>query len=298
VKYTFRIQCETPQQVQSRYHAIGIRPRMPGFGAWIDGVDLAAELAAEVRLELRKALLDFGVLFFRDQARLAPQTQAALASVFGGGPYDGNAQLQRAQAHPDVELLVSDEQRPPYADSWHTDISWKRQPPLGTLIQIQERPPLGGNTCWTCTRKAFACLSPGMQLHLQGLRAVHAHVSPRILSERSFSTQKVEAVLRSDPPVTHPVVITHPLTGQKALYVNELWTVTIEGLHPAEARGLLRMLHEWTRQPEFQLHHEWETNGVAVWDNYTTQHYAHADYYPAYRLNQRLTFSVPSAVAA
>lgn len=293
MKFTLRIEEESAAQAVARFHTFRIRPRMPGFGAWIDGVDLAGELPQAIRTELRQALLDYGVLFFREQKKLTPNQHASLGHVFGGGAYEGNAQLARSAENAAVELLVSDEARPPYADSWHTDISWKARPPLGTLIQIQDRPALGGNTCWSSTRKAYNCLSPAAQEFFGKLKAVHSHVTPKTLSENSFSREKMEAILKADAPVVHPVVMRHPLTGVRSIYVNELWTINIVDMHPSESAGLLKMLYDWMRMPEFQLHHEWETNGVAVWDNFTTQHYAQADYYPAYRVNQRLTFSTP-----
>jgi taurine dioxygenase len=95
------------------------------------------------------------------------------------------------------------------------------------------------------------------------------------------------------PPVDQPVVLTHPLTGAKSLFVNEHFTTHIKGVHDAESEGLLRMLYAWLALPEFQICHEWEENGVAVWDNYRTQHYALNDYFPARRTNQRVTFLEP-----
>lgn len=156
--------------IDARYHHIRPVPRMPNFAAWIEGVDLTRPLSPEVQAELRQALYDFEVIFFRPQAITAEQ-HVALAQVFG--PLSKGSYFERKSGMPDVEMIISDKDRPPAIDNWHTDISWKQQPPLGTVIQIVTTPPAGGNTCWTSTSKAYDWLSPGMQQYLEGLQAVH-----------------------------------------------------------------------------------------------------------------------------
>lgn len=284
-----------PAVLAARYRRIVVTPRMPDFGAWIDGVDLSIDLDQDARTELRQAWLEFGVIFFRGQQKLDATRHLALSKVFGSGPYRGNALLGRAEQHPDVELLVTDSKRKPYADNWHTDIPWRPDPPIGTLIQIQDKPAVGGNTCWASTRTAYECLSAPMKACLGQLTAVHWHYNTRVRPHAVFAEKdgaKLAQALLADPPAEHPVVMTHPVTGRKSLYVNELFTSHIKDMHLTESNGLLSMLFDWLKLPEFQLHHEWEQNGIAVWDNFSTQHYANADYWPAYRANQRVTFSL------
>lgn len=274
----------------SRFLRFRVAPRMPNFGAWVEGVDLARDVPPEVQRELRVAWLHYGVLFFRGQSKLTPQQHVALSHVFGAGPYAGNPQFERHKEDPHVELLVSDANRVANSDQWHTDLSYYDPAPLGTIIQIQEKPPVGGNTAWACMRKAYEWLSPPMRACLDELVAVHAHVNHRRLSWANLTEPTVLIdILRNDPPVKHPVVMRHPITGAGALYVNELFTRDICDMHPVESAALLAMLHRWSRLPEFQLHHEWQKNDIAVWDNYRTQHYALYDYFPAYRVNQRVT---------
>ena len=217
----------------------------------------------------------------------------ALAQVFG--PLSKGSYFERKSGMPDVEMIISDKDRPPAIDNWHTDISWKQQPPLGTVIQIVTTPPAGGNTCWTSTSKAYDWLSPGMQQYLEGLQAVHTWEESGF---REYLGRKGEEALfealRQFKPVTHPVVRTNPDSGRKCIFVNADFTRHITGVDRHEARGVLAFLLDWLKKPEFMVHHQWDAGGIAIWDNRSTQHYAVADYWPHYRVNQRVTFDTPS----
>lgn len=278
--------------IDARYRHIRPVPRMPNFAAWIEGVDLTRPLSPEVQAELRQALYDFEVIFFRPQAITAEQ-HVALAQVFG--PLSKGSYFERKSGMPDVEMIISDKDRPPAIDNWHTDISWKQQPPLGTVIQIVTTPPAGGNTCWTSTSKAYDWLSPGMQQYLEGLQAVHTWEESGF---REYLGRKGEEALfealRQFKPVTHPVVRTNPDSGRKCIFVNADFTRHITGVDRHEARGVLAFLLDWLKKPEFMVHHQWDAGGIAIWDNRSTQHYAVADYWPHYRVNQRVTFDTPS----
>jgi taurine dioxygenase len=283
----------SPVRQPSEFTRIRVTPRLAAFGAWVDGVDLSEKLETPVSGELRDAWLEYGVLFFRGQKRLTPAQQLALTYVFGSGPDAGNPQIPRSGPEGVVERLIADEKNPSVSDAWHTDFSWKPLGAIGTIIQIQDKPAVGGNTVWRCTRKAYEWLSEPMQQCLERLIAVHSWDNRRFdrfaiagAGTNSERHQKMSVY----PPVEHPVVLTHPLTGRKSLFVNENFTAYIKDVHDAESQILLSMLYTWMGLPEFQINHEWEQNGIAVWDNYRTQHYALSDYYPAYRLNQRVAF--------
>jgi len=274
-----------------RYKHICPVPRIPNFAAWIEGVDLTQPLSAEVQAELRLALWDFEVIFFRPQ-KITPQQHIALAKVFG--PISNGSYFERKKAHPEIEMIVNDKDRPPAIDSWHTDISWKERPPLGTAIQITVTPPAGGNTCWISTSKAFEWLSPGMQKYLKGLQAEHTwEVSGfrDILGSRG--DEALIAALKAYKPVIHPVIRTNPDSGRSCIFINSSFTKRILGLDRQEAEGVLTFLKDWLKKPEFMIHHQWEADGIAVWDNRSTQHYALADYWPHERVNQRVTFDDP-----
>jgi taurine dioxygenase len=196
-------------------------------------------------------------------------------------------------------MIVSDREHPPSIDNWHTDISWKPNPPLGTAIQITETPPAGGNTCWVSTSKAYDWLSPGMQKYLEGLTAVHSwEVSGFREALGARGDEALIAAIKAFKPVVHPVVRRNPDSGRKCLFVNADFTRNIQGVDRHEARGMLHFLLEWLKKPEFMVHHQWEAGGIAVWDNRSTQHYAVADYWPHHRVNQRVTFDVPGTAPA
>ena len=281
--------------IAKRYKHIRPVPRMPNFAAWIEGVDLTQPLSDAVQAELRQALWDFEVIFFRPQAITPPQ-HVALAKVFG--PISSGSYFERKPGAPELEMIVSDKDRPPGIDNWHTDISWKPQPPLGTAIQITVTPPAGGNTCWMSTSKAYDWLSPGMQKYLQGLTAVHTwEVSGFREALGQRGDDALIAAIKAFKPVVHPVVRTNPDSGRKCIFVNADFTRHIQGVDRHEARGILNFLLEWMKKPEFMVHHQWEAGGIAVWDNRSTQHYALADYWPHDRVNQSATFDVPGTAA-
>jgi taurine dioxygenase len=274
--------------IASRYRHIRPVPRMPNFAAWIEGVDLTQPLTEEVRSELRRALFDFEVIFFRPQV-ITPAQHIALAKVFG--PLSGGSYFDRHPEAPEMEMIVSDDLRPPGIDNWHTDISWKPRPPLGTAIQITVTPPAGGNTCWISTSKAYQWLSPGMQSYLEGLSAVHSwEVSGFREALGNRGDDALIAAIKAFKPVVHPVVKVNPDSGRKCIFVNSDFTRQIVGVDRHEAAGVLRFLLDWLKKPEFMVHHQWEPQGIAIWDNRSTQHYALADYWPHLRVNQRVTF--------
>ena len=277
--------------ITQRYKHIRPVPRMPNFAAWIEGVDLTQPLTDAVKAELRQALFDFEVIFFKPQT-ITPAQHIALGQVFG--PISKGSFFDRKADAPDIEMITSNRDRPPAIDMWHTDISWKLNPPLGTAIQITVTPPAGGNTCWSSTSKAYDWLSPGMQQYLEGLSAVHTWEQSGF---REFLGEKGDealiAAIKAGKPVVHPVVRVNPDSGRKCIFVNADFTRNITGIDRHEARGVLHFLLGWLQRPEFMVHHQWEAGGIAIWDNRSTQHYAVADYWPHERVNQRITFDSP-----
>ncbi|MDX3894658.1 TauD/TfdA dioxygenase family protein [Pusillimonas sp.] len=278
--------------INNRYRHIRPVPQMPNFAAVIEGVDLQRPLPAEVRGELYQALLDFEVLFFPPQA-LTPEQHLALAEVFG--PVSQGAYFPRKHGYEEIEVLENDEIRPPSIDHWHSDLSWLDEPPAGTVIQITELPEVGGNTAWASLSKAFSALSPAFQDYLRTLTATHTW---EVSNWRNYLAALGEDALinsiRQFKPVSHPVVRRHEESGKEVLFVNETFTRQINDVSPLESREILRLLTSWVKQSEFIYTHKWQANGIAVWDNRTTQHYALADYWPQRRVNQRVTFDVRS----
>lgn len=263
-------------------------PQQPGFAARIDGVDLTQPLSAPVRAELHHALLDFGMLTFAPQA-LTPEQHIALATVFGD--IAPGAFFPRLDGHPQVEVIRTDAEHPPELNVWHSDVTWRSDFPTGTVVQIKQLPPSGGNTVWACGAKAFAALSAGMQQYLRGLSATHSWQGSLVQDalEQQGDDAVVQAIRRFKPAV-HPVVRRHPESGRDILFVNEAFTRKINDVPMRESRALLAFLREWMVQPEFTYVHQWQADAIAVWDNRSTQHYAAADYWPAPRLLRRVTF--------
>ncbi len=277
--------------IDSRYRHIKPVPRMPNFAAWIEGVDLTSALSEPVQEELRRALDDFEVIFFRPQ-KLTTDQHVALARVFG--PLTDGSHFKRHPESEYVEVLENDQANPPTIDTWHTDISWKKVAPMGTVIQITATPPAGGNTCWSSTSKAYEYLSPRMQQYLEGLTAIHTWEMGGFRDALAKKgEEKLFEAMHNFPPVEHPIVQVHPGSGRKCLYVNSSFTKNIVGLDRREGKAILDFLFNWIQRPEFMVHHQWEANGIAIWDNRSTQHYAAADYWPSHRVNHRVTFDLP-----
>ena len=276
------------------YRHIRPVPSMPGFAARIDGLDLTRPLAAEVKAELHRALLEFELLLL-DPQDLAPERHVDLASAFGA--IAAGAYFPRKDGHPEIELITFDEAHPPELNVWHSDVTWKSPPPTGTVIQVVELPAEGGNTCWSSGSKAFAALSEGMKAYLRGLTATHSWQDSIVQDAlEAAGEEAVVNAVRQFKAVTHPVVRRHPESGKEVLFVNETFTRRIEGVPFREGRAILEFLREWMIQPEFVYAHRWQRNGIAVWDNRSTQHYAVADYWPARRTVQRVTFQAAADI--
>jgi len=283
-----RINSVKPVDITNRYQHIRPLPQLPNFAAHID-IDLNQPLSADVQRELYQALLDFEVLFFPPQ-EITPDQHVALARVFGD--LATGAFFPRKAGEPQLEVIEFDEHRPPEINIWHSDLSWLPNPPTGSVIQITELPDQGGNTSWASLSAAFAALSPGLQHYLGQLTASHTwEVSGWRDAIAKAGDDALASAIKAYKPVSHPVVRTHPESGKQVLYVSENFTKHIEHVNFRESRGLLQFLREWIVQPEFVYTHKWQRNGIAVWDNRTTQHHASADYWPQRRVTQRVTFN-------
>ncbi|MBP7566310.1 MAG: TauD/TfdA family dioxygenase [Burkholderiaceae bacterium] len=281
---------------ESTYNFIRPVPQLPGFAARIEGLDLAQPLHEGVRAELHRALLDYGMLVFPPQP-MEPAQHVALASAFGD--IAPGAYFPRLPGHPEVEVIRTDAEHPPELNVWHSDVTWQARFPTGTVIQLKELPAAGGNTVWACGRKAFQALSEGMKTYLRGLTATHSWTGSLVEDAlRQAGEETLVGAVRRHAPVVHPVVRRHPETGEEVLFVNEAFTRQIDGVPFREGRALLEFLREWMVQPEFVYSHRWECDGIAVWDNRATQHYAVADYWPATRVLRRVTFRARAESAA
>lgn len=261
-----------------------ITPLQPSLGARIDGIDLASVNADQVAA-LRAALLKYRVLFFRDQ-NLTRAQHVALGAAFG------ELEVHPVFALPDypqILPLISSEFREKYrqtADSnWHTDTTFRPEPSAASILLQRVSPSSGGDTVFANAVAAYETLDKETKARIDGLTAIHdAQVFLQFIESED---QRAELWDRH-PPVEHPVVRVHPETGEKALYVNPVFTRRIVGLGEDESAALLRLLFDQVKRPEFQVRWTWKPGSIAFWDNRATQHYAVPDYAEA-RHMERVT---------
>ena len=253
-----------------------LRPVTPALGAEVSGIDLARPLDDDLRDEVLRALDAHLVLFFRDQP-ITPAQQLAFATRFGEvsvapfGPKDA--------ANPDITVLDQRSPKGEGADSWHTDNTFMPNPPFASILRGELIPPLGGDTCWANTFLAYEGLSAPIRQLIDGLSAVHDLTKMLTKAiEIGKSNADLHEMQQRWPPMHHPVVRTHPVTGRKALFVNRNWTTRIEGLGEREGEALLNLLCDQMLVPDYQVRLRWSAGTVAFWDNRWVQHYAVPDY--------------------
>lgn len=266
----------------------------PKIGAVIEGIDLN-HADTPLLLEIKQALLQHQVIFFRKQA-LGAQSQVKLAKTFG--TLHIHPIYPAMEDAPEVIVLDSHRQDLRDNDLWHTDVTFSQTPPLGCVLQAIKIPEFGGDTLWASGTAAFNALSEDLKQQLRGLTATH-DIRKSFPLERFGTTatdrERLENSFRKNPPVVHPVVRTHPETGAEVLFVNEGFTTKINELNAQESDKLLSFLFEHAVKEEFYLRWKWQEGDVAIWDNRCTQHKALFDYGDAHRIMHRATVngSVP-----
>jgi taurine dioxygenase len=264
-----------------------IKPLSGALGAEVHGMDLSVDLSADDTLRLRKLLNEYEVIFFRDQD-ISPARQKALALTFG--PLQTHPAYDTVEGFPEITILESTPEKPTKIEAWHSDMTFRQHPPMGTVLKSVIVPPRGGDTLWASMTAAYNALSPNMQRFLDGLTAVHdfSYGFKESLAEPGGRERLADAVA-ANPPVRHPVIRTHPETGKKVIFVNSLFTTHIEQLSPAESDAVLDLLYRHVTTPEFTCRFQWQPHSIAIWDNRSTQHKPINDYFPAHRQLQRIT---------
>ncbi|WP_055590362.1 TauD/TfdA dioxygenase family protein [Streptacidiphilus griseoplanus] len=271
-----------PGTGQTGYRLLEISPMTPHIGAEIGGVDLSQPIGEELAGELRQALLEWKVVFFRDQHTFDEESHMALAAVWGEP--EPNPFFPKGDKA-GVSRLAKDATAIGTENIWHSDHSFMAAPAMGSVLRAIEVPPAGGDTMWADMGAAYDNLSDELKQRIEGLTAVHDWVYSW---GRRMSDDQIAALRLSLPPVEHPVVVRHPRTGRRTLYVNEPFTARIVGLPDEESRELLAELGLQARVPEFQVRFRWQPDSVAIWDNIAVQHYAINDYYPQRRVMERI----------
>ena len=264
------------------------------IGAELVGVDLAKAVSNDSLFEeIRSALLAHKVLFLRNQL-LTKAEHVAFAERFG--ELETHPVAGSDADHPGLVCIYKDLDSPAdhYENAWHCDATWREKPPLGAVLRCIESPSVGGDTIWANMARAYEDLPADIKQRIEGLYARHS-------IEASFGArmpiEKRHALKAQFPDAEHPVVRTHPETGEKVLFVNS-FTTHFTNYHTSEnvrfgqdyAPGGAQLLHYLIGRaaiPEYQVRWRWAPGSIAIWDNRCTQHYAVMDYWPAIRKMER-----------
>ena len=267
---------------------------LPGVGAEIQGVDLTGELTNSEFAAIRAAFADHGLIFFRDQA-ISEDQHIAFARRWA--PININRFFGAHPDYPEIALVSKDvEQRDNIGGAWHTDHSYDQVPAMGSILVARELPPKGGDTLFASMYAAYDALSAGFQDMLSGLKAVHSarHVFGRqgvYLAKSDAGGERIgnAAAAETLQDVVHPVIITHPLSGKKAIYVNPSFTLRFDGWTAEESQPLLQQIYAHCMQRQFVHEFVWRPGSIAFWDNRATWHFAKNDYHGHRRVMHRIT---------
>jgi taurine dioxygenase len=259
----------------------------PCIGTEVHGIDLRCPHDDATFDWLAGLLVERKVLFFRDQD-ISVEEHIQFARGFGDievHPFTDND-----AEHPEVIQLANGEANPPRINVWHSDVTWREAPSLGSILRARVIPSVGGDTLFANMEAAYDSLDDAMKERLEPLNAIHDNeVFLRGMERRGATDDQIAAKRAEFPPVRHPVVRTHPISGRKSLYVNRVFTRTIDGMDEAEAKELLSQLYLTAWVPDVQCRFRWREDSLAFWDNRASQHYAAADYWPAERIMERVT---------
>lgn len=269
---------------------IRIRRATGCIGAEIDALDLREPLSDELRDAVRSALAEHGVIFFRNQS-ITPEQHDRFARRFGE-PTEVNM-IGAVPGFPNMsELAKAEEQLDNIGGGWHADQTFHEVPPWGTVLVARELPAFGGDTLFSSMAAAYDALSDGLKATLDSLRAVHDNsiVGKSLAAKTGRPHIPRQAV--------HPVVIRHPVTGRKSLFVNRAYTTRFEGWSERDSEALLSYLYIHGQRPEFQCRFHWEPGSIAFWDNIQVWHYAANDYHGQRRVMHRMAIKGTTLIAA
>lgn len=265
--------------------AVEVREVGGGIGAEVSGVDLGTDHPPQVYSAIWAAVERHGVAFLRDQ-HLSAERWEAVAGRFG--------EIQVSQ-----ELRKEPDQTRNVGESWHVDMTFLPAPPMATMLLALECPPRGGDTMLASMALAYEGLSEGLQASLRGLRAVHANVRKLALDyDRTSPPEPSVSEYDAAEGTLHPVVIRHPGTGRRVLYVNPEYTARFDGWTRKESLGLLSYLYAHAERPEHTCRFRWSPGSVAIWDNRQVWHLAVNDYQGLRRVMRRVTLRGEPPVAA
>jgi taurine dioxygenase len=276
-----------PDEFESRSLPFEVNRLSPTIGGELLGVDLRQDLTSEVKDLIYEALLVYKVIFFRDQD-LTTDQHIHFSKNFGDLEVHPFAPFK--DGYPEVLKITHNEKSRGRENTWHSDVTWRKEPSLGSVLRMLEKPENGGDTLFSDMYAAYDDLTDEVKQKLEGAVAVHDFVGFRKrLIKEGKSPKEIEAFNKKFPMPEHPVFRTHPDTGKKVIYVNRAFTQYIKGWEEDESKDMLDFLYSRASTPEYQCRFAWENNSIAFWDNRACQHYANSDYWPQIRRVERVT---------
>ncbi|MGV8996334.1 MAG: TauD/TfdA dioxygenase family protein [Parvibaculaceae bacterium] len=264
-----------------------LKPLTPTIGAEVLDIDIGKPMDAATLAALRQTLLDWKVIFFRDQ-NITTEQHLAFARNFG--ELEVHPFAPQKPGFPEILPITHDENNKGKENKWHSDVTWRENPSLGSILRALEVPDIGGDTLFSDMYAAYDNLPDDVKAEIDGKVAVHDFAHFRIaMRKRGASEEEIEALNKKYPMVEHPVIRTHPETGRKGIYVNVAFTQHIVGMEKEKSDAMLSYLYAQAATPEYQCRFRWAANSLAFWDNRACQHYAASDYFPAIRRMERAT---------
>ena len=276
-----------PDEFESRTLPFEVNRLSPTIGGELLGIDLREDLTSEIKELIYEALLVYKVIFFRDQD-LTTDQHIHFSKNFGDLEVHPFAPFK--EGYPEVLKITHNEKSPGRENLWHSDVTWRKEPSLGSVLRMLEKPENGGDTLFSDMYAAYDDLSDEVKQRLEGAVAVHDFVGFRKrLIKEGKTPKEIDAFNKKFPMPEHPVFRTHPDTGKKVIYVNRAFTQYIKGWEENESKDMLDFLYSRASTPEYQCRFAWENNSIAFWDNRACQHYANSDYWPQVRRVERVT---------
>ena len=262
----------------------------PTIGAEISGIDLSNNLNSQDLDNIYKNLIDHKVIFFRNQ-NLKPEDHITFAKSFGDiePPHPIYPHVEN---FPEITLLENDPTNPPDTDEWHTDVTFKTEPPFTSILYSKEIPPSGGDTLWCSLIAIYDALPENIKIELDSKRAIHdmgAFRNNFSSEDNEEYSKKLNAGFEKFGNAVHPVVKVHPILNKKFLYINPSFTRHIIGMDMTDSNNLLSYLFSFMTKPQYQVRFKWTPHTLALWDNRCTMHYAIGDYMPHRRVMNRIT---------
>ena len=277
----------SPESFEKKDLPFHVKRLSPSIGGEIHGVDLSKPLGSELKELIYEALLVYKVIFFRDQ-NISTEEHINFSKNFG--ELEIHPFAPKKEDFPEVLVITHNENSKGRENTWHSDVTWRKEPSLGSVLRMIQKPAHGGDTLFADMYAAYDGLPDHVKEKLDGAIAVHdfANFRNRLIKEGK-SAEEIQAFNEEYPMPEHPVIRTHPDKQKKVIYVNAAFTQYIKDWKEEDSKEMLTYLYSRASVPEYQCRFAWEENSIAFWDNRACQHYANSDYWPNIRKVERVT---------